>query len=126
MLAAPLIVNLDVRNMNEATKEILFNKDMIAIDQDPSGRQGFKFLDQGDFEVWTKELAGEEIAVCFLNRSNETIHKKVDLQSVIHRFGFQANSYKVFNVWENTNNSDILNQVKIGPHGVVVYRLVIK
>jgi len=128
MLAAPLIVNLDVRNMNDATKEILLNKEMIAIDQDPLGKQGFKFLDEGDFEVWVKELAGEEIAVCFLNRSAEIINKKIDLKSVIHRYNYQYNLYDVIDVWNNGSSSKagLPEDVDIKPHGVVVYRLVKK
>ncbi len=124
MLAAPLIVNLDVRNMNGATKNILLNKEMIAINQDLLGKQGSKFLDEGDFEVWVKELLNEEIAVCFLNRTSDEIKKKIDLQSVINHFSFQNNSYGFIDVWNKNSNQDKLpKKVLINPHGVVVYRL---
>jgi len=106
----------------------LLNKEMIAIDQDPLGKQGFKFLDEGDFEVWVKELAGEEIAVCFLNRSTEIINNKIDMESVIHHFNFHKNSYQVIDVWNDGSSSKVglPEDVDIKPHGVVVYRLVKK
>jgi len=128
MLAAPLIVNLDVRNMNEATKNILLNKEIIAIDQDQLGKQGFKFLDDGDFEVWIKELANQEIAVCYLNRSDEIIEKRIDLKSVIQHFNLQDSIYNAIDVWDkkNSNQIDLPEKVQLNPHGVVVYRLVKK
>jgi alpha-galactosidase len=125
MLAAPLIVNLDVRDMNEATKEILLNKQMIAIDQDPLGKQGLKFKDEGDFEIWVKELSNEEIAVCYLNRSEEQIKKKVNIDSIIERFGYQSKSYKAIDVWnpDNIKKGKFPKKVSIESHGVVVFKL---
>jgi alpha-galactosidase len=125
MLAAPLIVNLDIRNMNEATKEILLNKEMIAINQDPLGKQGFKFADEGDFEIWVKELSNEEIAVCFLNRSEEQIKKKVNIDSIIERFGYQSKSYKAIDVWnpENIKKGKFPKKASIEWHGIVVFKL---
>ncbi|MDB4303312.1 glycoside hydrolase family 27 protein [Desulfosarcina sp.] len=125
MLAAPLIVNLDVRNMNEATKEILLNKKMIAIDQDPLGKQGFKFIDEGDFEIWVKELSNEEIAICYLNRSEEKIKKKIKIDSIIERFGYRSKSYKASDVWnpENIKKGKFPKKIYIESHGVVVFKL---
>lgn len=125
MLAAPLIVNLDVRAMNEATKEILLNKNMIAINQDPLGKQGFKFLDEGDFEIWVKELSNKEIAVCFLNRSDEEMKRNIDLKSILSLFNLQQNSYKTFDVWNSDDNSKtgLPKQIQIRSHEVVVLRL---
>src|SRR5699024_10402832 len=39
LMAAPLMVSCDPRSMNEVTKKILMNKDILAIDQDPIGKQ---------------------------------------------------------------------------------------
>ena len=40
MMASPLILGNDLRNMSDATRNIIMNKDMIAIDQDTLGIQG--------------------------------------------------------------------------------------
>lgn len=125
MLAAPLIVNLDVRNMNEPTKEILLNKEMISIDQDPLGKQGFKFKDEGDFEIWVKELSNEEIAVCYLNRSEEKIRKKINLKSILESYSYRSKSYKATDVWNNSNSGKkkLPKKISIESHGVVVFKL---
>jgi alpha-galactosidase len=69
MLAAPLIAGNDLRTMTTEIRDILTNKDVIALDQDPLGKQGRKVRDDGEFEVWAKELQGGDWAVALLNRS---------------------------------------------------------
>ncbi len=41
LLNSPLMIGCDIRSMDDATKEILLNKDVIAINQDPKGAQPF-------------------------------------------------------------------------------------
>jgi len=69
ILAAPLMLGNDVRDLKPEIHEILTNKEVIAVDQDPLGRQGRKVRDDGDFEVWSKELADGSRAVVLFNRS---------------------------------------------------------
>jgi alpha-galactosidase len=57
MMAAPLIVGNDLTIMDDATKDILLNKEVIAVDQDQLGAQGRRVRDDGDLEVWSKPLA---------------------------------------------------------------------
>jgi alpha-galactosidase len=68
MLAAPLLAGNDLRTMSEETRRILTNAEVIAVDQDPLGIQGFKYSDDGDLEIWFKPLADEDWAMCILNR----------------------------------------------------------
>jgi alpha-galactosidase len=68
MMASPLMAGNDIATMTPATRAILLNKDVIAIDQDELGVQGRRIADKGDQEVWMKPLAGGARAVLFLNR----------------------------------------------------------
>ena len=68
MFSAPLLAGNDISNMTADTKEILLNKDVIAIDQDPLGRQGHRVKKTGDLEVWSKQLQDGGRAVALLNR----------------------------------------------------------
>ena len=68
LLSAPLLVGNDVAHMSEATKSILENREVIAIDQDPLGIQGHRVRKDGDLEVWSKQLADGGRAVVLLNR----------------------------------------------------------
>lgn len=70
MLAAPLIVNNDLRDMSEFTKELLMNKHLIAVDQDSLGRQGYTFMRSDDLQYLRKELK-DGVAICIFNRSDK-------------------------------------------------------
>jgi alpha-galactosidase len=70
MLAAPLIAGNDLRNMTPETREILTNKEVIAVDQDPLGREGRRVWKDGDLEVWAKEMQDGSRAVTLLNRGS--------------------------------------------------------
>jgi len=66
LVAAPLLAGNDVRNMTDATREILLNKEVIAIDQDPLGKQASP-VKNGDLETWIKPLADGSVAVGVVN-----------------------------------------------------------
>ena len=66
LLAAPLLAGNDVRTMTDATKAILLNKEVIAIDQDPLGKQASPLKD-GDLETWIKPLSDGGVAVGVVN-----------------------------------------------------------
>jgi alpha-galactosidase len=69
MLAAPLIAGNDVRSMSSSVREILTNPEVIAIDQDKAGRQATRVWQSGQQEIWSRELAGGEMAVAVFNRA---------------------------------------------------------
>ncbi len=69
MLAAPLAAGNDLRKMSPQTRDILTNKEMIAVDQDPRGIAAFKMTLEDSLELWIKPLKNNEIAFCFFNRT---------------------------------------------------------
>jgi alpha-galactosidase len=68
LFSAPLLAGNDISNMTADTKEILLNQEVIAIDQDPLGRQGRRVKKTGDQEIWSKQLQDGSRAVVLLNR----------------------------------------------------------
>jgi alpha-galactosidase len=74
MIAAPLIAGNDIRSMNKETIDILTNKNVIAVNQDKLGIQGFKYSSKNGLETWFKPLDNGKWAVAFLNRSDQA-HK---------------------------------------------------
>jgi alpha-galactosidase len=69
-MAAPLIVGTDVRTMSAATKEILTNREIIAVDQDRLGAQGQVVSSTGGHWVLTKPLADGSRAVTLFNETD--------------------------------------------------------
>ena len=68
LLSAPLMAGNDLRSMAPETKAILTNPEIIALDQDPLGKQGTKVRDDGEFEVWSKVWAVGSRGVVLFNR----------------------------------------------------------
>jgi alpha-galactosidase len=69
MLAAPLMAGNDLRSMSADTREILTNREVIAVDQDALGKQGARLFAKDGVEVWSRPLAGGGQAVGLFNRN---------------------------------------------------------
>jgi alpha-galactosidase len=69
MLAAPLMAGNDLRGMSAETKAILTNREVIAVNQDALGVQGFQHSARDGVEVWFKPLEGGDWAMAVLNRN---------------------------------------------------------
>lgn len=75
MLASKLLISVDPRTLSKESLAIYLNKEVIAVDQDPLGKQGKRHSQTrapggGMAEVWTRQLAGSEWAILFFNRNH--------------------------------------------------------
>ena len=107
MLAAPLIAGNDLRNMSKETHDILTNKEVIAVDQDSLGIQGFKYVVKDSVEIWMKPLQHGDVAVCFLNRSHKPQKVVFDWSGKVikddfsgKQFDFTKNIYTIRDLWK--------------------------
>jgi alpha-galactosidase len=66
MLASPLLAGNDLPNMKPEIREILTNREVIAIDQDKLGKQASKAYADGEVEVWSRHLEGGAMAIAVL------------------------------------------------------------
>ncbi|GFY82045.1 melibiase family protein [Actinidia rufa] len=74
LMKAPLLIGCDVRNLTAETFEILSNKEVIAVNQDPLGVQGRKVQVTGTDDcrqVWAGPLTGHRLAVGLWNRCSK-------------------------------------------------------
>jgi alpha-galactosidase len=120
ILAAPLIAGNDIREMDETTREILLNREIIAIDQDPLGRQGDRVRCQGPLELWMKPLEGGAKAVAVFNRGRS----KMDFSFSFAEVGF-AGKVEVRDLWlhRNLGVKSGVDRVRVPKHDVEMYRL---
>jgi alpha-galactosidase len=119
MYASPLAATNDLRKMNAKTLEILTNQEIIDINQDKSGKQAIRKINETERNVFVKDLAYGDIAVAILNRSDVKKNFKLSFDEV----GLMG-IYDIRDVWQHKNMtaskewSGILN-----PHETVVLRL---
>ena len=121
VMSAPLMAGNDVRAMPPATREILGNKDVIAVDQDSLGVQGMLVQEPGiDLQVWSKPLADGSRAVVLLNRSG--------LQTVIatswRAIGLTGPA-RVRDLWAHSDLGAFTGRFSatVPAHGVVMVRI---
>jgi alpha-galactosidase len=134
MIAAPLIAGNDLRSMSQHTKDILMNKDVIAINQDSLGIQALKYTTKDSVETWLKPLKNGDWAICFLNRSTlpKTVEfdwqPKVITDDVSNRTLDGKVIYKLRDLWNKMEMGDTKKDLKImvPAHDVILYRMIRK
>jgi alpha-galactosidase len=122
MMAAPLIAGNDIAGMNAATRAILLNTDVIAIDQDALGVQGHRIWKDGDREVWSKPLADGGRALLLFNRSEAPTTIAADWPML----GLPRSvRMQVRDLWSHKALGPRSGRYEavVAPHGVVMVRL---
>ncbi|MFJ8857556.1 glycoside hydrolase family 27 protein [Streptomyces sp. NPDC102451] len=120
-MAAPLLIGSDIRTASEATLSILENRDVIAVDQDPLGKQGTVVSSSGGLVVMTKQLANGDRSVTLTNESSSTATVSTTAAAV----GLPgAASYKLSNLWSRAVSSTSGTiSASVPAHGTVMYRV---
>ena len=138
MMASPLILGNDVRNMSDETKAILTNRDLIAIDQDKLGVQGLRFLIREGLEYWFKPLSNGDWAMTIFNPTRQSLSCSLNWQDfnltdeeVSKRStAFDQNVYKIKNLWtgrmegKTTLKSKVERKLSVPAQDVITYRLI--
>jgi alpha-galactosidase len=122
MMAAPLMAGNDIAHMDETTRAILLNREVIAVDQDPLGQQGRRVAREGDSEIWVRPLSGGATAVLLFNRgaAPSTIRATSD------QLGLAAAArMKVRDLWAHKESGRWRGgiQAVVEPHGVAMFVL---
>jgi alpha-galactosidase len=95
LLAAPLLAGNDLSKMKPETSQILTNREVIAIDQDPLGKQGDRVSAVGPVEIWAKPLKSGAKAIGLFNRDDTALPITLKLSDV----GFTPGA-KARDVWQ--------------------------
>ena len=118
LLNAPLIAGNDLRTMTDATRSILTNAEVIAVDQDWGGSQGTKLGDLGDQEIWRKPMSDGSVAVVLLNRADADATVSTTTQAL--GLG-SASGYAVRDLWTHTTgSSDGTISATVPAHGATM------
>jgi len=111
MLAAPLISGNDLRSMSPQTLGVLSNKEVIAVNQDSLGIQGFRHAVKDSVETWLKPLKNGEWALCLLNRAKSPRTIQIDWKTLSVTDSFSNRTldttgkelYKLRDLWLKKN-----------------------
>jgi len=120
ILAAPLIAGNDLTKMTPYTVEMLTNREVLAVDQDPLGKQGFRIAQEGPFEVWMKPMSDGSKVVGLFNRQRSTEQMSVDFSQI----GLRGEA-SVRDLWLKKDLGVFANTfvTYVPRHGVVLVRI---
>lgn len=122
LFASPLIIGCDVRKVDGTSLQILTNRELIAVDQDPEGREPWIVTDAYDILVCMRPLANGNYALGFFNLSD-------DAREVYQNFwdlGLPTGSgYRLFlrDLWAHEDVGAVREgwRVRLEPHACAVY-----
>jgi len=121
MLAAPLFIGTDPASLEQRYVDLLTNPELLAIDQDPLGRQGDRLRETDGMQVWGRPLADGSYAVAFWNTTYSTLTGSATLAEL----GLSG-SYTVRDVIDRVDlgtTADAVTSPAVGAHGTAMLRL---
>jgi alpha-galactosidase len=121
MMAAPLLIGSDLRKASDDSFAILKNTDVIALDQDPLGKQATVLSANGGLVVYSKVLANGDRAVALSNETTAT----ATISTTASATGIgSAPSYTLKDLWSKAVRSTTGTiSASVPPHATVLYRV---
>ena len=120
LTAAPLLAGNDIRTMTQAIKEILMNREVIAVDQDALGKQAVP-VKMGDLDLWAKPLADGSVAVGVVNMGASESVATIRMSDL----GLGGEVKSARDLWAHTNVEfrSGAYAARIPSHGVLMLRV---
>ncbi|MEU4657729.1 NPCBM/NEW2 domain-containing protein [Streptomyces sp. NPDC023723] len=121
VMAAPLLIGSDLRTASQETFDILSNQEVIAVDQDPLGKQGAVVSTEGGRWVVAKEMADGSRAVALFNETGTAQRIATDASAV----GLSdAAAYTLRDLWQHrTAHTAGTIAATVPAHGTVLLRV---
>lgn len=115
LLSAPLLLGCDLEQLDPFTLNLITNDEVIAIDQDPLGKQARLINISGDIQVWAKEMDNGSKAVGIFNLGELPLHYNLQLESL-----GMSGTHLIRNVWKQKDLGEFEGSFEaiIPVHGV--------
>ncbi|MEX1827242.1 glycoside hydrolase family 27 protein [Luteibacter sp. CQ10] len=121
MLPAPLLAGNDLRTMDAATRDILLNRELIAVDQDPAGRPAKRLRQEGSIDILVRDMGDGSMVVGLFNRGEASAAAHLAWNELGSRFSAPT---KVRDLWRHADVDPGKPLAPVIPrHGVAVFRI---
>ena len=121
ILAAPMLMGCDLSQLDEFTFNLLSNDEVIAVNQDELGKQGYRIWQDEMLEVWAKPLVDGSYAVALWNRTAMKSKIKVNFKDI-----GESGSYKVRDLWLKKDLGSFTDfyEAEVPSHGAMLVKVV--
>jgi hypothetical protein len=118
LLSAPLLIGCDLSKADDFTINLLTNDEVIAINQDPLGKQAIPVIKRDNIQVWVKDLEDGNKAIGVFNLGDNTEKFTMDLKSI----GIEKN-IMLRDLWRQKviTKSGNVYTLNIPSHGVYLF-----
>jgi alpha-galactosidase len=96
MTGSALVIAADIRKLNQETKRILINDEIIAINQDVLGKKALRMIHDENWSVYIKALSNGDYAVSIFNRKNKLSNYSISWS----KLGLN-DQYVIRDVWQH-------------------------
>ncbi|MER5281505.1 NPCBM/NEW2 domain-containing protein [Streptomyces sp. NPDC002809] len=121
VMAAPLLIGSDLRTATPETYQILSNHEVIAVDQDPLGKQGTVLSSDGGRWVVGKEMQDGSRVVALFNETGSA--QRISTTAAAAGLP-QADAYTVRDLWAHTTRNTAGGlSATVPAHGTVLLRV---
>jgi alpha-galactosidase len=122
MVCSPLMIGCDVRKMTPEVAEILMNREVLAVNQDPLGIAARRIRKMGGLELWRKPLADGSLALALLNRGSNRAEIPFRAGEIGLLDGHKA---VVRDLWKQEDIGDFKaeNAYEVGPHATLLLKV---
>jgi len=120
LLSAPLLIGCDLTRLDEFTLNLLTNDEVLALDQDPLGKQATPKIKKGTIQVWVKDLEDGNKAMGIFNLGDESQKFSLALSEV-----GVSSKVKVRDLWRQKNLVEVKDKFEadVPSHGVVLIKV---
>ena len=118
MMASPLAMTNDLRNVSEDDRRILLNPEIIAINQDPLGKGAERKVMNENYQIFVRPLANGTHAVALLNTCDKPLTLTADLTELV-----MPGKYTIRDVWQHKDIAHKTSKWKgrVMPHETRVF-----
>jgi len=121
LLKSPLLLGCDINNITKSHMNIISNPEIIAINQDESGLQGFRAAKNGDKEVWGGKLTGNSWVMILFNRGNTKAKIRGNFKDI--QFSHPGGNFRDLIRHINLGYVADFYEADVEPHSVEVFKL---
>jgi alpha-galactosidase len=123
LLSAPMLLGCDLEKLDDFTLNLLTNDEVIALDQDPLGKQAIPVIKKDSIQVWEKQLGDGNIAFGIFNLDSKP--KEFDLN--LNELGIK-NDVLLRDLWKQKDIGKFRNDFStiVASHGVILLKAFIK
>lgn len=114
LLASPLLIGCDLEQLDPFTLNLLTNDEVIAVNQDPCGKQA-SLISKGDgYQIWAKEMDDGSVAAGLFNTGEKVLHVPVDMNDL-----YLKGKWSLRDLWSQEDLGYVRNhfEMKVYPHG---------